>query len=176
LARFSRRYRDFDLTTDTRRELDQIFGKIYTTPLKFLEGAENGLAFVKKTGVPFGIVTHANRTWIWEKYNWLGLQRFFPWDNVYIVDEDGHKTPRSWAQAAAYFGQNLGHCLIVGNSPRSDINPAIAAGARPENCVLVADPKLWTIHRQEVQPGVIRIQNLSQLSESRFPLVRDVPC
>ena len=39
---------------------------------------------------------------------------------------------------------------MIGNSPKSDINPALAAGW---NAVYVPHARTWTLERQEIEPG-----------------------
>src|SRR3990167_8325282 len=51
------------LTTQQRDTATNILSTIYQIPPRFLEGAEKGMEFLKKTGIPFGIVTHANVAW-----------------------------------------------------------------------------------------------------------------
>lgn len=135
-----------------------ILKKIYLTPPDFLEGSEEGLEFLRKTQTPFGIVTHANNAWTWEKYQWLGLSRYLSWDNIFIVDENRHKTAESWKEAFAYFHVPAEKVAVVGDSPRSDINPAREAGAR--HCFLINNAKRWTIHNQPVDAEVITINSL----------------
>lgn len=152
------------LSQDTSNNTLAIFNSIYSTPLSFLPGAENGLKFLKKTNQQIGIVTHANQAWTWAKYNWLDLKRFVDWDDVYIVDENGHKTSESWRQSINYFRLKPYECLGVGDSPRSDINPLRSLGVR--HCFLINDPNLWSIHRQPVDPSVRLIDNLSQIPDA----------
>lgn len=149
------------LNEEMKNKTKQIFQLIYTTPLQMLEGAEEGLEFIKKTGVAIGIVTHAGPEWTWNKYNWLNLKSFVEWDDVFIVDENRHKTSESWLQAIRYFGLSAGECAVVGDSPRSDINPAREVGVK--HCFLLEDPEQWSVHNQPVDSGVKRICNLSKI-------------
>lgn len=151
------------ISRDTTNKILKIFNSIYSTPLSFLPGAEDGLTFLKKTNQPIGIVTHANRDWTWKKYNWLGLDRFVDWDDVYVVDENGHKTADSWNNSINYFRLKPNECVGVGDSPRSDINPLMSIGVR--HCFLIDDSNLWSIHQQPVDPSVRLINNLSQISD-----------
>ncbi len=151
------------LGEEVKQKTKQIFQLIYTTPLAVMEGAEEGLMFIKETGISIGIVTHAGPEWTWKKYNWLGLKRFVEWDDVFMVDENKHKTSESWAQAIRYFGLSVGECAVVGDSPRSDINPAWEVGVR--HCFLVEDPGQWSVHNQPVDLGVKRISHLGQIAE-----------
>lgn len=151
---------DRGVTCETKR----IFQLIYTTPIQPKDGAEEGLSFLKETGVPLGIVTHANEYWTWMKYDWLRLDRFVKKDDFFIVDENGHKTVESWKQAIEHFGLTPSQCVVVGDSPRSDINPAWELGVR--HCFLVEDDKQWSVHQQPVHDEVKVIKHLNQIAEA----------
>jgi putative hydrolase of the HAD superfamily len=54
---------------------------------------------------------------------------------------------------------------MVGNSPKSDINPALAVGF---NAVYVPHPRTWSLEHEDVpesHPRLLRIERLSQLTE-----------
>lgn len=138
-----------------------IFQQIYTTPVSMFEGAEDGLGFIKRTGIPIGVVTHAGEEWTAKKYEWLDLGRFVEREDIFIVDENGHKTSKSWMQAIQHFGLEVGDCAVVGDSPRSDINPVWELGVR--HCFLVNDPKQWSVHNQPVDDSVRRIDRLDHI-------------
>lgn len=142
-------------------KVKRIFQLIYSTPLSMTDGADEGLQFIKKSGIPIGIVTHAGKDWTMKKYDWLNLERFIIRDDIFIVDENGHKTSDSWLQAILYFGLNSGQCAVVGDSPRSDINPAMQAGVK--HCFLVEDPNQWSVHNQPVHESVKKINSLKQI-------------
>lgn len=152
-----------NLNLEARQTTKDIFQKIFNTPIEMLEGSEKTLQFITKIGIPIGIVTHASREWTWKKYNWLNLQRFLNWDDVFVINENGHKTHESWQDAIKYFHLNPQDCAVVGDSPRSDINPAQKAGVK--HCFLIENPVPWSIHQQPVHPNTRVIKNLSQLIE-----------
>lgn len=151
------------LTDGIQQRIKGTLAKIYTTPLQMLPGAEAGLDFIRKVDVPAGFVTHAGEEWTWRKYDWLGLNRYCDWDDVYIVDQDGHKTAREWEKALKYFGVEARQVCVVGDSPRSDINPVWEIGVR--NCFLINDLALWSVHVQPVDAGVKKVGDLSGIIE-----------
>ena len=55
---------------------------------------------------------------------------------------------------------------MIGNSPKSDINPALAAGL---NAVFIPHPHTWTLEREEVRNGgtgtLIEIERFADLQE-----------
>jgi putative hydrolase of the HAD superfamily len=53
---------------------------------------------------------------------------------------------------------------MIGNSPKSDINPAMEAGL---NAVFVPHAHTWVLERQEIRPGAGRLLVLEEFSELR---------
>ncbi|HUK31239.1 MAG TPA: HAD family hydrolase [Candidatus Acidoferrum sp.] len=88
-----------------------------------------------------------------------GLQKFFA--AIEIVSEkdaptysglvDTHKIVKS-------------HGWMVGNSPRSDINPALQAGL---NAVFIPHHDTWTLEHEELQSGTGRLLVLAQFRQLR---------
>lgn len=154
----------FPISDEVEQRVKDLFQLIYKTPLTMLEGAEEGLKFIKEVGLPIGIVTHASQTWTRQKYDWLGLSRFLDWEEVFVVDENGHKTSKEWGEAIKYFGLKTTECAVVGDSPRSDINPVWEIGVR--HCFLVEDPEQWSIHNQPINGIVRKIKTLAQIPDS----------
>ncbi|MCL4384609.1 HAD family hydrolase [Patescibacteria group bacterium] len=151
--------KQYSLPGEVRETAWGILDQIYERPIQMLPGAEEGLAFIKKCGVPLGIVTHGGLQWSWRKYQWLNMARYLDWDEVYVVDENGHKTERSWQEGCRYHGVKPEECCVTGNSPLSDINPALNIGVR--HCFLVENDGLWSIHKVPLVKEVKRIPDLS---------------
>jgi putative hydrolase of the HAD superfamily len=51
---------------------------------------------------------------------------------------------------------------MVGNSPKSDINPALAAGL---NAVFVPHAHTWVLERQDIKPGRGRLLVLERFRD-----------
>jgi putative hydrolase of the HAD superfamily len=67
-----------------------------------------------------------------------------------LVEERGMEAERTW---------------MIGNSPKSDINPALAAGL---NAVFVPHANTWALEKQEILPGkgtLIMLENFGELRE-----------
>ncbi len=151
------------LEREVTRQAAGILMDIYQEKVGFLDGAEEGMGEMKRSGTELGIVTHAAKKWTWMKYNWLRLDRFIGWDDIFIVNPNGHKTAESWEDACRYFGVKPKNVAMAGDSPRSDINPALEIGVPPSQCFLIETDKRWTIHNQEVNPEVRRVKNLLEV-------------
>jgi FMN phosphatase YigB (HAD superfamily) len=134
-----------------------ILGQIYTTPVTFYSGVKKTLLALERLGVDVGVVTHANVKWTMRKAQWTGLNRILPWENVYIVNEDGHKGVQEWAAAIKYFGYGPENVWVVGDSPRSDVGPCWGVGVRRVFMVAggVAGKDGWKLHQAEVDNRTI---------------------
>ena len=77
-----------------------------------------------------------------------GLKRYF--DAVEIVAE---KDPAAYAGLIEKYGLACESAWMVGNSPKSDINPALAAGL---NAVFVPHGDTWILEHEELNPAPAR--------------------
>jgi putative hydrolase of the HAD superfamily len=58
---------------------------------------------------------------------------------------------------------DLAHTWMIGNSPKSDINPALAAGL---NAVFVPHPRTWALEKEAVpasHPRLLRVKSITDL-------------
>ena len=53
---------------------------------------------------------------------------------------------------------------MIGNSPKSDVNPALEAGL---NAVFVPHAHTWTLERQDIRPGRGRLLVIERFTELR---------
>lgn len=89
-----------------------------------------------------------------------GIGRFFA--HAEIVKEKNAGAYRSLADARSF---NPDRTWMVGNSPKSDINPALEAGL---NAVYIPHPRTWILERTEIRevPGrLLTIANFEALRE-----------
>jgi len=90
------------------------------------------------------------------------MSEFLEWDWVYCIGVDGPKDATAWGEAMKYFRVRAENCLIVGDSPSSDIRPCLELGTPPRNTVLV-DGLTWTVHISTLPDEVWQIGRLDQL-------------
>ena len=140
-----------------------ILNEIYSTPSTFLPGAQETLSTLHDAQAPISIVTHANASWTWRKYSWLDLDRYLPPEAMVIVDENGHKTDIEWAQGIKRFSVLPTEAIIAGDSPRTDINPALRAGVPPQNVFWIKRPEYWSVYKEDVPKEVTRLTSISEL-------------
>jgi putative hydrolase of the HAD superfamily len=89
-----------------------------------------------------------------------GIEAFFR--EVVIVPE---KDVTTYRRVIGEVRVNPQRTWMVGNSPRSDINPALAAGL---NAVYIPHPHTWHLEHEEIEPtGAGRLITLSTFVELR---------
>jgi putative hydrolase of the HAD superfamily len=89
-----------------------------------------------------------------------GLAHFF--HHTAIVKE---KDAKAYQSLVAERGMDPASTWMIGNSPKSDINPALQAGL---NAVFVPHANTWALEKQEIVPGngtLIVLDSFSQLRE-----------
>jgi putative hydrolase of the HAD superfamily len=74
------------------------------------------------------------------------------------------KHEAAYRQLAEERGFDLARTWMIGNSPKSDINPALAAGM---NAVFVPHPRTWSLEEEAVpesHPRLLRVEKISDLT------------
>jgi putative hydrolase of the HAD superfamily len=72
------------------------------------------------------------------------------------------KNRDAYAHLARLRGFDLERTWMIGNSPKSDINPALAAGMR---AVFVPHERTWTLEREEVRDGNGRLRVVNKFGD-----------
>jgi putative hydrolase of the HAD superfamily len=88
-----------------------------------------------------------------------GLSLWF--GHTAIVKE---KDAAAYEKLVAARGMDPAHTWMVGNSPKSDINPALEAGL---NAVFVPHQHTWVLEKQEIRPGPGRLLILDRFADLR---------
>jgi len=88
-----------------------------------------------------------------------GLGSYF--GHTAIVRE---KDAEAYATLARERALLAAHTWMVGNSPKSDINPALAAGL---NAVYIPHPRTWGLEREEIQSANGRLLVLENFADLR---------
>jgi putative hydrolase of the HAD superfamily len=86
-----------------------------------------------------------------------GLRRFFA--HTAVVPE---KDVAAYTELVGTRGLAPERSWMIGNSPKSDINPALAAGL---NAVFVPHAHTWTLERQEIRTGSGRLLVIDQFRD-----------
>ena len=88
-----------------------------------------------------------------------GLRHFFA--HTAVVHE---KDMDAYARLVRERSLTPGRTWMIGNSPKSDINPALAAGL---NAVFVPHAHTWVLEKQDIRPGRGRLLVLERFADLR---------
>ena len=58
----------------------------------------------------------------------------------------------------------LSRSWMIGNSPKSDVNPALEAGL---NAVFVPHARTWVLEKEDIRPGGGRLLTVERFSDLR---------
>lgn len=88
-----------------------------------------------------------------------GLAPFF--HHTAIVHEKDTAAYRALVSERAF---NPGHTWMIGNSPKSDVNPALEAGL---NAVFIPHAHTWVLERQDIRPGAGQLLVVERFGDLR---------
>ena len=88
-----------------------------------------------------------------------GLREHF--DHCAVVKE---KNREAYLELANIRGFNLDRTWMIGNSPKSDINPALAAGMR---AIYVPHPRTWSLEKEEIPEAGERLKVIQHFAGLR---------
>jgi putative hydrolase of the HAD superfamily len=77
-----------------------------------------------------------------------------------VIVKEKHES--AYRELANGRGFDLSRTWMIGNSPKSDINPALAAGM---NAVFVPHPRTWSLEKEEVPEGHPKLLCVGKISE-----------
>jgi len=132
--------------------------ELEATPPKILEGVPETLAYLRRRhrlillskGEPAEQAAKVERS---------GLQTYF--ESIEIV---GEKDKTTYERVVHQFKIVKSHGWMVGNSPRSDINPALGAGL---NAVFIPHPATWALEHADIERGTGKLILVSTFRELR---------
>jgi putative hydrolase of the HAD superfamily len=139
-------------------EIERITVELENTPPHIMEGVPETLAYLSKRHRLI-LLTKGEQAEQAAKVERSGLLSYF--DAVEIVLE---KEPSTYERMIEQFKIVKSHGWMVGNSPRSDINPALQAGL---NAVFIPHSATWELEKCEVESGIGKLLILSGFREMR---------
>jgi putative hydrolase of the HAD superfamily len=116
--------------------------RVSTNDLELITGVPETLDYLLRRKHHLILMTKGNLTEQAGKVERSGLKEYFA--AVEIVAE---KSPESYRAVVSKYGLEAAGTWMVGNSPRSDINPALAAGI---NAVFVPHDNTWVLEHETV--------------------------
>jgi len=129
---------------DALREVSEMVAELEMTPPRVIEGVPETLSYLsgRHRMIVFTKGEPAEQA---AKVERSGLQEFF--EAIEIVAE---KNATTYQDLIDRHHVVKSHAWMVGNSPRSDINPALQAGL---NAAFIPHPATWELEDQELQSG-----------------------
>jgi putative hydrolase of the HAD superfamily len=137
-------------------EITGMVGELEGTPPHVLEGVPETLAYLRQRHRMI-LFTKGEPAEQAAKVERSGLQGFF--DAIEIVAEKSVSTYHDLIRKHRVVKL---HGWMVGNSPRSDINPALQAGL---NAVYVPHPATWALEHEELRSGTGRLLIVATFGE-----------
>jgi putative hydrolase of the HAD superfamily len=140
------------------QEIERMAAELEATPPHILDGVPETLAYLAKHHRLI-LLTKGEPAEQAAKVERSGLQPYF--DSIEIVLE---KDPSLYERMIEQFKIVKTHGWMVGNSPRSDINPALQSGL---NAVFIPHVATWELEKSEVESGTGKLLVLSTFRELR---------
>ena len=154
-----RRLTEQELREEDVQQVRQFGESIRTHPLQFLDGVKDTLDYLSARH-DLVLLTKGDLEEQKLKVERSGIEASFR--QVVIVHE---KDVATYYQVVSELQVDPKYTWMVGNSPRSDINPALAAGL---NAVYIPHPHTWHLEHEEVQDaGEGRVLTLSTFADLR---------
>lgn len=141
-----------DYNRKTRQEIEDLGWWVYRQPARPIQGAEEVLAQLSGR-YPLFLATKGEPAVQNQRVAQSGLAHWF--EKIYVLSEKN---------AAAYTSIALEQKIkprgswVVGNSMKSDINPALQAGF---NCIFIHHPHTWDFEDEEPLGGHISVDSLA---------------
>jgi putative hydrolase of the HAD superfamily len=137
-------------------QVERLSLTILVHPLEVLAGVPETLAYLSGRHALF-LITKGNQEEQLRKIRASNLLSYF--EGFEILRE---KNTRTYSELLDRHGWERSRSWMIGNSPRSDINPALAAGMR---AVYIPHPHTWTLEHGEPakHPNLIELEKFSDL-------------
>jgi putative hydrolase of the HAD superfamily len=147
-----------DIATGDLERIMKLAEDIMAQPLEIIEGVPETLEYLaSRHDLTLFTKGHAEEQKL--KIDQSGLGIWF--GHTAIVRE---KDSASYASLVAERGLDASCTWMIGNSPKSDINPALAAGL---NAVFVPHPRTWHLEQTNIADGPGRLLKVERFSDLR---------
>ncbi|GAC1655996.1 MAG: HAD family hydrolase [Ktedonobacteraceae bacterium] len=154
-----RRLAEKDIHDEDIQQVRRFGEQIRSHPIQFLDGVSETLDYLSAHHELF-LLTKGDLEEQLFKVEQSGVERLFK--QVLVVQE---KDVNTYQRMLSQLQLNSKETWMIGNSPRSDINPALAAGL---NAVYIPHPHTWHFeHEQVTHVGEGQLLELSNFAELR---------
>lgn len=130
--------------------------RILESPMELIDGVEPTLGYLAERH-ELTLFTKGNPDEQRLKIDRSGLGRFFA--HAAIVKE---KDAPAYHRLVLERSMEPVRTWMIGNSPKSDVNPALAAGL---NAVFVPHAHTWVLEKQDIEPGAGRLLVLDRFRD-----------
>ena len=158
LAQCYERLAEREIRQDDLRTAMSFAERILDCPMELIEGVVETLAYLS-TRHELTLFTKGHPEEQKLKIDRSGVGEYF--QHTAIVKE---KDTEAYSTLARERGLDMERTWMVGNSPKSDINPALAAGLR---AVFIPHPRTWGLEHEEIQPVDGRLLVLESFRDLR---------
>ncbi|MCK5065725.1 MAG: HAD family hydrolase [Candidatus Fermentibacteraceae bacterium] len=126
-------------------------------PVILMPGVVETLHTIQSQPVTTVVYTMGEQEHQHNKFMRSGLEQLV--DGIRIVSE---KTVANLEDLITHYNMTPDRCILVGNSPRSDINPALSLGIQ---AVHIVRDRTWAAEREDfINPGLVRtIERFNEL-------------
>ena len=133
-------------------------GAILERPMEVIEGVEETLEYLQdRRRLLLFTKGHPDEQKL--KLDRSGLAQYF--EHCEVVKE---KNAANYRRVVEAHGMDPAETWMIGNSPKSDINPALEAGL---NAVLVPHRHTWSLEKEEIASGSGKLVVVEQFSDLR---------
>jgi len=150
-----------DIAPGDAEKIIRFADRILHQPIEMLDGVEETLAYLLERNHDLILFTKGHPEEQRLKIDRSPIGRFFR--EFEIVHE---KDVAAYRDLVARFNFNPAITWMIGNSPKSDINPAIDAGL---NAIFVPHERTWSLEQTDLRtggPGILHIvENFANLSK-----------
>jgi putative hydrolase of the HAD superfamily len=140
------------------QEIERMVSELENTPPHIMDGVPETLAYLAGHHRMI-LLTKGEAAEQAAKVERSGLQTHF--EAIEIVSEKDHST---YERIVHQFKVVKSNAWMIGNSPRSDINPALQAGM---NAVFIPHTNTWELEKCELESGAGKLLIVSSFRELR---------
>ena len=147
-----------DVREEDLRTVTSFAERILEQPLEIIAGVPETLDYLsKRHDLTLFTKGHGEEQKL--KIDRSGLGIYF--GHTAIVKE---KDAAAYRKLAEERGMDSARAWMIGNSPKSDINPALEAGL---NAVFIPHERTWTLERQEIRKGKGELRIVERFADLR---------
>jgi len=151
------------LTPQLREQIHRFAFRIAENPVEIIPGVPETLVHLSRRNHHLILMTKGAPAEQASKIERSGLKEYFA-----AVEVVAEKNAASYHAAAEKYGLDAEVTWMVGNSPRSDVNPALEAGL---NAIFVPHDMTWVLEHEEMgrpsRPGqkLLRLDRFTELQQ-----------